>query len=600
MGTGGDSALREAAANMAPRNARRRCFARLWVCGASMGAVLVAASHLGYLDALNFAWTDLLWASRSTQTASDQLRIVIAADPDWQSLGYWPPPSTFPPRLLCRTIETLSQAGARAVVIDLIVPQQGAGAEELRLTCRRVDRRGTRVVATVGESGAVAASAPPVCHTGLSRTLVLGADGRVRWYEWYARTAYGPRYSLVGEAVRVAFPERFATLEGRAPPCLQMVYSGPPGSFPLLPLADLLRGNIPREWLAGRAIILGRADQTYPERFATPTARRLDDALMLGAEIHANALAQLLRWTPLARAGVWLDSLMQLVAITLAAVLCLRVGPVRGTIVALVVMLAVGTSLGVALLDSASYAMTFGPALLAVGAMGLAFELQERGRLIALFGPYVGRTLAARMKGTQRPTLGGEVRQVSLLIMDIHGSTRAAATTEPERLADLLNELFTRYVAVVWQHGGVISKYLGDGLLAIFGAPADDPEHAAHAVAAAREIAALDPVLAAAWERVTGAPLATYSLVHSGPALVGAIGSLERMEYTAIGDTVNVAFRLMARVGREPGQVFATTEALARAGLAASGAPLTCPVEGHPAGVTVHAVCPPGSQPPLG
>jgi len=180
----------------------------------------------------------------------------------------------------------------------------------------------------------------------------------------------------------------------------------------------------------------------------------------------------------------------------------------------------------------------------AVGA--LAEYLQERHarrQAIAQFSrfvnPYVVKQLVERggLEGA------GQTREVSVLFSDIRGFTTLSETKAPAEVVALLNDYFSRQVDVVFHHGGSLDKFIGDCIMALWGAPLDDAAHARHAVACALDMA--DTLQA--FKRDLGAADASFDVgigIHSGPAVVGLIGSDRRREYTAIGDTVNLASRI--------------------------------------------------------
>ena len=113
----------------------------------------------------------------------------------------------------------------------------------------------------------------------------------------------------------------------------------------------------------------------------------------------------------------------------------------------------------------------------------------------------------------------------------------------PERIVDLVNHYFEMAAGAIERHGGFVDKFMGDGMLAVFGALVDDPEHATHAVAAALELQNLTTADSALF-RPDGEPLRTRVGIATGPVVVGNIGSSTRLNYTVIGDTVNLAARL--------------------------------------------------------
>ncbi|MEJ2871836.1 adenylate/guanylate cyclase domain-containing protein [Actinomycetospora sp. OC33-EN08] len=200
--------------------------------------------------------------------------------------------------------------------------------------------------------------------------------------------------------------------------------------------------------------------------------------------------------------------------------------------------------------------------LLQSGFNTMVAGLRERDRMRELFGRQVGRDVAdAAMTGTSE--LGGEVREVAVLFVDLVGSTALAATRPPTEVVERLNVFFTEVVEAVERHGGWVNKFQGDAALAVFGAPQDVGDAAAGALATARE-------LAGRLERV-GAHAGIG--VSAGEAVAGNVGDARRYEYTVIGDPVNEAARLCdlakrgaAGTGSSWRGVVASGAALERAG----------------------------------
>jgi adenylate cyclase len=194
--------------------------------------------------------------------------------------------------------------------------------------------------------------------------------------------------------------------------------------------------------------------------------------------------------------------------------------------------------------------------LVEAGFNRMAAGLRERERMRDVFGRHVGRDVArAALDGEVR--LGGEVRDVGVLFVDLIGSTALAGRLEPERVVGLLNEFFAIVVAVTEAHGGLVNKFEGDGALAVFGAPMNRDDPAGAALAAAREMRArlLDEL-----------PAADAALgVSAGRAVAGNVGAEERFEYTVIGDPVNEASRLCDLAKGRPERVVASDAAVERA-----------------------------------
>ena len=166
--------------------------------------------------------------------------------------------------------------------------------------------------------------------------------------------------------------------------------------------------------------------------------------------------------------------------------------------------------------------------------------VQERDRAVRIFGQYVSPQIAEKLLH-QPVELGGELRNVCVMFLDIRNFSSYAAGERPETVMAYLNTLFGFMIDVVNEHHGIVNKFLGDGFMAVFGAPIDDAERCAHGVNASMEILErLDQLNAAGKIHPTRVGIG----LHMGEAVTGNVGSSERKEYTIIGDVVNVASRL--------------------------------------------------------
>jgi adenylate cyclase len=198
--------------------------------------------------------------------------------------------------------------------------------------------------------------------------------------------------------------------------------------------------------------------------------------------------------------------------------------------------------------------------LLQAGFNQMVAGLRERRQLEDLFGRHVGSEVA-RQAVDRGVRLGGERRDVGVLFVDLLGSTALAQSHPAEQVVELLNRFFETVVRVVDSEGGWVNKFHGDGALCVFGAPVDQPDHAARALRAARTIRRELLALSAT---VPGLDAAVG--VAAGPAVAGNIGSEQRYEYTVIGDPVNEAARLSDEAKQRLGRVLASDEAVSRAG----------------------------------
>ncbi len=172
-------------------------------------------------------------------------------------------------------------------------------------------------------------------------------------------------------------------------------------------------------------------------------------------------------------------------------------------------------------------------------------EGREKRRVKALFGRYVSPDVYGRLLDDPAlARLGGSRREMTVLFSDIRGFTTASERAEPEALVAQLNEHFSQMVQVLFRHRGTVDKFVGDMVMALFGAPLDDPDHADHAVAAALDMTAALEELNRHWAATGRPPLDIGVGINSGEMIAGNIGSDRIMSYTVIGDAVNLGSRL--------------------------------------------------------
>ncbi len=164
-----------------------------------------------------------------------------------------------------------------------------------------------------------------------------------------------------------------------------------------------------------------------------------------------------------------------------------------------------------------------------------------RDRITNLFGQHVSPQVVERLMAEGTKT-DSDIRRVAVMFVDFRSFTAGARTRTPQEVVDRLDGAFAILVDILDRHGGIVNKFLGDGFLALFGAPLEAPDPAHHAVAAAREMLEAN----ARVNEATSWPLRIGIGIHLGEVVAGNIGSPRRKEYTVIGDTVNFASRLEA------------------------------------------------------
>ena len=169
-------------------------------------------------------------------------------------------------------------------------------------------------------------------------------------------------------------------------------------------------------------------------------------------------------------------------------------------------------------------------------------ERRAREQAVRMFNRFLDPHVVKQLvdQGQTVQSLSGQMRDISVLFSDIRGFTALSETRPPQEIVALLNRYFSKQVEVIFRHGGTLDKFIGDAIMAFWGAPLDDPNHAQHAIDAALEMSEVLEQLKAE----LGADFDIGIGIHSGPAVVGFIGSEQKLDFTVIGDTVNLASRI--------------------------------------------------------
>jgi adenylate cyclase len=311
-----------------------------------------------------------------------------------------------------------------------------------------------------------------------------------------------------------------------------------------VPYHRVVNGDVPPERFRGAIVLVGATTPTLQDVYSTPFAEARS---MPGVEIHAHMLDTLLRGDHVRPIPRWASVAAAVAAALLAAYLVVRLRPVRGflTAVLLWTALAAWTFLVFVMwnawFQAAGVTVAF---VLGYGAMvvdSYIREQREKRRLSQFFSPAVLREIVRHQAGD---ALGSRRRTVTVLFSDIRGFTSIAEHLEPEVVAEMLREYLTVMTEVVFRHGGTVDKYVGDCIMALYNAPFDDPDHAANAVRTALELQERTLEVSARWAPKLGVEIRNGVGIHTGEAVVGTLGSQQRLEYTAIGDTVNLASRI--------------------------------------------------------
>lgn len=565
-----------------PRTSRgARRVGRALLLGVGISLVVTAASHVGALAGWETRAVDLFLFFRD-RVAVPEIVLVAIDDQSFEALGARQP---LPRHYLADLADFLLRSGARVVAFDVVLKSASVPAEDAALiaTARRWQASGSgRLVfaavaapqgegrspaytlsepftrdlpgifafanAPVGDDGVIRRAAPvlPAAGGGFAPSLGLAALAGATGYsadELARALRAGGTLALPVRDSRGGLgrsePIALGTL---AEATWRVEYAGPAGSitaFPSEAIVQAARSGVRPDAdnpFNGKIVFVGATFADSRDAYPTPVG------LMPGVEIHAN-----IAHTLLARRALlpphWALNLSVLVGACVAvALLSLWLRPLWVTVVsfALVAGFAV---LSYEAYTQGGYWLDFVGPLLGMKLYIQGTRFLARRRLVSAFGEYVSPEVLDRVM-LEGARLGGEVRTVSVLMSDLRGFTTMAERLPPEEISRIMNEYLTAMVDVIMSHRGIVSDFIGDGILAFFGAPSDDPEHAWHAVQTALGMQEALGRLNQAWEREGRPRLAMGIAVNTGDVFAGNVGSPRKKKYAVMGDPVNTVSRM--------------------------------------------------------
>lgn len=324
-------------------------------------------------------------------------------------------------------------------------------------------------------------------------------------------------------------------------------YRGGAYSFPYYSITDILEKKIPEEKLRGRIVLVGSSAPGLKDQRTTPL-----ETTYPGVEVHANLIAGLLD-NNIKRQPGWVIAVEFFLLLTISIVLGLinaRLEPMRSLIVTMAALAAVVVGNMYAwhnnlVLPLASPVMLILFIFVFQTLWGFFVEARDKRMLAKLFGQYIPPELVEEMaESPDKISVSGESRDMTVLFSDVRGFTTISEGLEPQALTQLMNEMLTPMTHVIHHHRGTIDKYMGDAIMAFWGAPLKDDNHARHALEAGLEMVKALPQINQRF-RDKGWPEINIGVgLNSGVMSVGNMGSEFRMAYTVMGDAVNLGSRL--------------------------------------------------------
>jgi adenylate cyclase len=325
-------------------------------------------------------------------------------------------------------------------------------------------------------------------------------------------------------------------------------YLGAPPTFPQFSISDILSGKLPRGTFTGKIVLVGANATGIYDMRSTPVS-----PVYPGVAIHATVIDNILTQNFLTKPG-WAKSFDLLAILMLGALLGItlpRLSAFKGLLFA-AALFSVHMVITRELFIYAGVWLNVVYPLLAISTTYTALtvyeyvtEEKEKRMIKGMFQHYVSPTLVdALIKDPSMLKLGGEKRVITVFFSDVEGSTSISEQITPEELVALLNEYLTAMADIILKYDGMVDKYEGDGIMAVWGVPIYFEDHAKKACFAALEMQKKLIELRAKWLSEGKPAIHVRMGIHTGEMIVGNMGSRDRMDYTVMGDSVNLASRL--------------------------------------------------------
>jgi adenylate cyclase len=529
------------------RSTRRRI--GLFAIVGAISTVIVLAAYAGSaLRTFEQSTVDTRFSIRgSTGTPNDVVVVAIDAKTfgDFQNKLQWP----FPRRYHAQVIDNIAKGHPKAIAIDIQFTEPTdvkddnalitavANAKNVILAATEVDSQDkTNVFGGYLPPGAYAASALfPVDSDGEFRRMADWVDGI-------------PTFAYVTAAVAHHQPvPKPIGASGLTKGDHWIDFSGPPGTVKTYSYSDVYFGKVPPSAFTGKVVVIGPSAPSLQDLHSTSAG-----PLMPGAEVQANAIQTALRDFPLKSAPGWLNVLL-IVLLGMLPVFMIRLGAVWSSLAAIGVGFLYALFVQLAFNHGYVFVVVYPLLALALSTVGsivvfYVLEAFERAMTRDVFARFVPETVVdqvlERTGGELR--LGGEKVFGTVMFTDLRGFTTFSESREADQVIGLLNRYLSSMSDAVLVHGGTLVTYTGDGMMAVFGAPLPQEDHADRALAAAREMLEVRLPAFNGWLHEQGYD---YSFkmgvgLNSGDFMSGNVGSERRLEYTAIGDTINTASRI--------------------------------------------------------
>jgi adenylate cyclase len=571
-----------------PARTRQLRLVLLAIVALGATGLAIVAYETDLLRSLELSTVNTRFSIRGRQRPPASIVLVEIDERTFDELDLqWP----FPRRVHARVIEDIARDHPRVIAYDVQFSEASAcpistnGTQPPPGDCPQARSDETALLAALNNAeGRTVMAATETEANG--NTRFLGSEGNALLGEVGSRPANGllptdpggvlRRVSFAVGGLKTLATASAEVADGRRVRASEFAggpawidYYGPEDIFPRVSFSTVYLGHVPRGFFHGKIVVVGPSAPTLQDIHPTSTARQ-----MPGAEVQASAIETVLRGLPLRSTGAWLDLALIVLLGCATPLATLRFGSIATVALAVALAAVFTVAVQIAFDDGlvVSFVYPLGALILsAAGALSVqlvtvAFERERVRDLFSRFVPenVVDEVLASTDAGLR---LGGVQREGTVMFTDLRGFTTFAETLTPDRVIEVLNRYLSEMSDAILDHGGTLVAYMGDGIMAVFGAPIVQADHADRALSTAREMLAVRLPRFNAWlrEQELGSGFRMGIGLNSGRVMSGNVGSERRVEYAAVGDATNVAARIEQSTKGTPHQLLlsgATREAL--------------------------------------
>ena len=512
-------------------------------------------------DSLNLWWIDFLFAVRGVEKTPDNIIVVAIDEPSFQELGLqWP----WPRSLHAQLINNLKKAGAKAIAFDVLFVEpskypgddkifaesiKNAGNVILGANISQIKRKNFTQVIIVKPLKIL----EEACNTVALVNFTPDPDGIIR----HGRFLIGKTPTLSYAATSVAYKNKFPKQQHGIYSSFLIDFRGPSGNIKTVSYYQALEMDkyLPKDIFKDKIVFVGLASDAAVEvskgavdAFPTPFFR-ISRKAMFGVEIHANTAFTITEGTPLKE----IDNIFLIIFFLILSIIPFKFKdhPQRLAIysIAAIIILSL-CSISFFIYKKFVFKLTI--SLISIvsattywGLAGFISTYKDKKMIKDAFDKYVPPAVVNEvLKNPGLLKLGGEKKELTVLFSDIRGFTSLSEKLEPEKLVFLLNEYLSEMTEKVFKNHGLLDKYIGDAIMAVFGAPIPREDHAYCGCKTAMDMINSLEKVGKVWEK-RGMPSPRIGIgINTGLMVVGNMGSFERFDYTVIGDEVNLASRL--------------------------------------------------------